>query len=175
MKSTFTSFALALPLAFALTLTISSPAFARIGETKDQCIKRYGKPASESNSGDTLVFRKADFEITCNFQSDNCWKVQYAYAAKNAAGVAPNFSDATIAAILDLNVPKAKWSADPKSDPKSKTWLSKDHTATHFRDESLKTNWVSISTNEASKQDAATREAAEAKAKPETTEPAKDK
>lgn len=66
--------ALSLTLLSFLCLAISAQ--ARIGETLDECIKRYGEPAQRPQPK-TLLFHKSGIAITCFFVDGLCVQISY--------------------------------------------------------------------------------------------------
>lgn len=58
-------------LALIIAISLSSVAFARLGETPQQCIARYGKPATEQKDG-KLAFIKEGMAIICSFFEGKC-------------------------------------------------------------------------------------------------------
>jgi len=64
------------PLLAALLCIMPLIASARIGETLDQCIARYGKPITLEPSEPHQIFHKDGLTIGCHFRSDGlCWKM----------------------------------------------------------------------------------------------------
>ena len=61
------------------------PASARIGETVEQCEKRYGKAYPVRQSSDTM-FRKNGFDIVVSFYAGKCDSIYY---IKNDGGFNP--------------------------------------------------------------------------------------
>lgn len=66
--------ALSLTLLSFLCLALSTE--ARIGETLDECIKRYGEPAQRPQPK-TLLFHKSGIAITCFFVDGLCVQISY--------------------------------------------------------------------------------------------------
>ena len=65
--------AISLTLLTLLCLALSTQ--ARIGETLDDCIKRYGEPQRPQPK--TLLFHKSDIAITCYFVDGLCVQLSY--------------------------------------------------------------------------------------------------
>lgn len=66
--------AISLTLLTFLCLALSTQ--ARIGETLDECIKRYGEPAQRPQPK-TLLFHKSGIAITCFFVDGLCVQLSY--------------------------------------------------------------------------------------------------
>ncbi|WP_395740569.1 hypothetical protein [Prosthecobacter sp.] len=65
-----------LRLALLTLLCLSSAALARIGETQDECIRRYGEPV-QRDADKTLSFRKSGIAVTCTFLEGRCVHIRY--------------------------------------------------------------------------------------------------
>lgn len=53
----------------ALLLLCTSPALARLGETREQCDARYGKPVAAQADPPTQMYDKAGLLIVCKFDA----------------------------------------------------------------------------------------------------------
>lgn len=67
---------LTLLLLLCLFLSFSLSAHARIGESFDQCIQRYGEPVQRAGT-QTLFFKKSGISITCAFRESRCVQISY--------------------------------------------------------------------------------------------------
>lgn len=57
---------------------LSAPLLARIGETTDECIRRYGEPLGIAPDKSRITFRKNGYDIFCYFLKDGkCWRILY--------------------------------------------------------------------------------------------------
>lgn len=90
-------------------LFLPSDAMARIGESIQQCIERYGEVAKVrgdpmNGNGGALVFEKGDLRITCVFPewSDRCEMISY-YRDSNGLPIADKI------AILDQIRNEGEW------------------------------------------------------------------
>jgi len=92
---------------FAFTTTI----YARLGETRDECVKRYGAITSKVDAG-TLLYQKGMFVISVHFTDDKADYIEYSRDTK--------FSKNLIDELLARNSADVKWNvtgvqgADPK-------------------------------------------------------------
>lgn len=89
--------------ALILLFALVSPCVARIGETKEQCIKRYG-PVKLS-FGDSVVFQKSGLKITVQFRDERAGWIQF---KKMDEG----FDEEEIKTLLNANGPGVKWAID---------------------------------------------------------------
>ena len=101
------------PIAISLLMILSGISFARIGETLDECKKRYGEPV-KAEEGFTY-FRKADLIIQVSFFKT---KVDFIRFAKSKDD--EHFTDNEIKLLLDANGAGAKW-----EDIQSNLWGTK--------------------------------------------------
>lgn len=109
-------------LVFLILLTL--PLRANLGETVDQCVKRYGKPLgfSEANARTpfgTLVFVAGGYTLMVFLLNNVEVGARVGKADKSA------FSDAELKTIMDADASSA-WKTEPSSDPASLTWSRSD-------------------------------------------------
>lgn len=90
----------------AVSLLASVPAFARIGETREQCVERYGEPSAKSpqrlkkSDGEAEIFKVGEMNISIEFRAGKAWRLTY--AGKGLTGKSTE-------SILAKNAEKAKW------------------------------------------------------------------
>jgi hypothetical protein len=107
--------ALALAAAFAL---LHCPAYGRIGETLEECERRYG-PAFDVNAGTRppgvsdgwAFFVKSGFKIAVTLFSGRVDCISFGKAHKNALGVADPLSDDEVQLLLNDNGGGRTWSS----------------------------------------------------------------
>ena len=63
-------------LTFLIFLWLGAGAQARIGETLEECIKRYGEPVQREETK-TLIFQKSGISINCGFREGRCVQITY--------------------------------------------------------------------------------------------------
>lgn len=84
-----------------IAMLIALSASARIGETKVECIKRYGKPTEETKESKTevneLYFNKSGYSITTYFIKGICKKIMF---SKHRRTTGRNLSENEIAILL---------------------------------------------------------------------------
>ncbi len=95
-------------------------AFARLGETLEQCTARYGKPLIQKDG--RFAFRKADIGILIGLYKDKVYTIMY---TKDIEG--SNLSEAEMQALLDANGNNWKRSVADSGDP---IWINGDKTRT---------------------------------------------
>jgi hypothetical protein len=141
---------LALSVALA-GLAAASPAWARLGETEEQCEKRYGKPsvftdpfpnrptipgeaAPAQNVDKQLLYNTPSAEVLVGFIDGKAASVQYMFNSTNDQPPS-RLTGQFIDALLRANAPSASWlynwdhpfALDPKADdaPAGKRWQLK--------------------------------------------------
>ncbi len=60
-----------------IMLALCASAQARIGETVDECVKRYGKPDAVDATGLTFTFKSNDLHIYITFAGGKCAVIEY--------------------------------------------------------------------------------------------------
>lgn len=86
-------------IAIIFMLLISLSIFARLFETPEECIKRYGieeKPSEEMSHGyNVYYFQTNNFDIICKFKNNKCIAIKYTYRG--------DLDEKTIKLFLNLN------------------------------------------------------------------------
>jgi len=86
------------------------PAEARLGETEEQCVARYGSPEPSKpgvDNGNTLVFKKNGIEIDARFENGKC--VDLSFSKEDGT----DFTDDEISTLLSLNSQGLVWKVNP--------------------------------------------------------------
>jgi hypothetical protein len=91
----------------ALLLCCCASAFARIGETLEQCKQRYGQPYKTTEQA--VYFRKAPFHIAVIFYQGKAICVGYRMIEENALGKGTEISDNEIEQLLKFNGADRQW------------------------------------------------------------------
>jgi len=86
----------------ALCLTPMQALRARIGETLEQCVERYGEPVRHDEGG-IYVFFKGGMSIRCFFHKDKCWSISFLRADLR------DLSRDEISTLLERNGGDQKW------------------------------------------------------------------
>lgn len=112
-------------LAFFFALMV--PAFARLGETVDECRTRYGKESSVDEKLSMMEFRKAGFRLMITFDAG---RAAYMFINHDPTNdfipTNPEITDAEIETLLKSNGGGSEWVERKDFDMISKTWDTKD-------------------------------------------------
>ena len=100
---------------------------ARIGETQDQCIKRYGKPAFEGAAEEAgmteIVWNKSGLRIRALFPGENSACGKISFQKGNSSELPPE----EIKPLLKDNSPESEWVMVCNSGDTTQ-WLTSDFT-----------------------------------------------
>lgn len=98
-------------LASLLILTLTISAQARLGETYEQCVTRYGAPTeklpadpNEMSGVETYRFKSDKWGLGITFWKGKAYSILYYMLDRST----PNFAQAEIETILKLNIPDVK-------------------------------------------------------------------
>ncbi len=122
--------------AVVLLVLVALPLRANLGESVEQCVKRYGKPTGYSEPSPkqpfgTLVFVAGDYTLVI-FLLNNA--EVGARVSKSDKSV---FSDAELKTVMEADAP-APWETTKSSDPACLTWARADKaTALYDKDRHL--------------------------------------
>jgi len=108
---------------FFTLLTI--PLRANLGETVEQCVKRYGKPNSFSEAGakspfGTIAFTAASYTLIVFVINDKEVGARVSKVDKSA------FTDAEMKNIMDADSNGSAWTSTPSTDPTCLQWTRDD-------------------------------------------------
>jgi hypothetical protein len=103
---------------FAVAILVTTQLQARLGETVEECISRYGKPLNLSKAPSNLIFiQKDDLFVCCSFIYGKCNRISI---SRNSG----DFSEAEIKMLLELNGGSGEWTASTSARNRSiKSWL----------------------------------------------------
>jgi hypothetical protein len=111
---------LILSAAFCLTL----PAYAILGETREQCTARYGKPIETSVN--SMTFLHGGYQIIVRYAEKKAVIISYTKEKEeDAAGNRIFISDAEVMTLLKSNGGKQEWKAIERELPED-AWHSAD-------------------------------------------------
>jgi len=119
--------------ALILFVLLSLPLRANLGESVEQCVKRYGKPAGFSEASPkipfgTLVFIAGKYTLVIFLLETKEVGARVSKTDKSA------FTDAEMKTIMDADAdPQSPWTSTPSTDPTSLEWTRGDK-ATVFYD-----------------------------------------
>lgn len=101
-----------------LLLAAAPTLYAKVGDSREQCGKRYGDPTEGENSPERTIYLFRGIRITCWFQENKCRSVSYEvrspgyvveWAAKDN-----RFTEGQAKQLLNLN--GSSWSLEKKSE-----------------------------------------------------------
>ncbi len=93
-----------------LFLLLSTPALARMGETREQCDARYGEPIRPAFDAMSTVHQKAGIEILCHFHEGKCDAIDFSRVGDASDGQYPGFSKAAAKALMEASSAGKPWS-----------------------------------------------------------------
>ena len=96
---------LTIPLFF---MGIANTCQARIGDTLQETIQRYGKAVKQASAGEFAMFKEASYYVTAHFHDDKTDAITY---VKTASGTSTKgaFSDPEIEKLLRINGNGQTW------------------------------------------------------------------
>lgn len=98
--------------------------FARFGETKAQCIERYGNPTSVDDGTGYLFFRKSGFEILVHFSEDKVDSITYWKEQAEGTFLRPPLSEIEIAELLKINGGGSEWMLGATTGVPGRLWFN---------------------------------------------------
>lgn len=117
----------ALPLLAAATLAVSAQ--ARVFETFDACVARYGKPVTttKTNIGSNVAFLKNQVSVSIEFRKETAVAVTFAKSVDlKKPGENRAFSEAEIEKLLEANGAGHKWNRAKKDMHGHPYWTTED-------------------------------------------------
>jgi hypothetical protein len=125
------------PFTFLTIIVLLLPlsAHARLGETERELIARFGQPDSRSNEYVSaqgrmfalcpiLVFRKDDWQITCDLIDDRCARISYYKRG--------DWTEDQFLTVLTVNAQGAKWT-EVANRPLVREWKREDGAIAHWQ------------------------------------------
>lgn len=109
-----------------LFVCLPGVAFARIGETLEQCKARYGEPIIQENTHGMYVFIKSGFWIMVGFTADGkAGCISYRKMALDTLGQPQEITNDEIQTVLKLNS-NTKWERVIELSFTGRTWTNED-------------------------------------------------
>lgn len=108
--------------------SITFPVSARLGESRAQCITRYGEPLSGS-SDIAAVFVKAGYQISVVFGKDKAEAMEIRKIEKNALGASLPLTSSELETLLKANGGGKEWKPTD-AQILEKSWQTEDVSAT---------------------------------------------
>jgi hypothetical protein len=97
---------------FLLLLGVANICQARIGDTLDQTIERYGKPVHKAASNEFVMFKEGSYYVTVHFHDGKTDAINYVKAGSDTSAKRV-FSDAEIEMLLKINGNGQTWKGSP--------------------------------------------------------------
>ncbi len=98
---------------FLLFLMLSSPAIARVGETRVQCEARYG-PVVKSSEKDMTMHEKAGFTVMCYYHEEKCVSIAFLKVEKDEKGIPLPLSELEMKTLLEVSSGGKTWTPADK-------------------------------------------------------------
>lgn len=127
-----------LPALLILCLFCSPASFARLGETQDQLLERFGAPKQQSKHstlaqgkfielGPVLYFKQGDWRVECSMIDGRCMKIAYSKPG--------DWSEDQVRLVLDTNAQGARWkeTSKPEIAKLERTWTRADGSTAKWR------------------------------------------
>ncbi len=109
-------------LLLSVLISLSSPALARIGETREQCDARYGKPVRVKEEEQMVHYEKAGYHIVCEFFEGKCEDISFNHVAKDEAGKLLPLSKEELKMLMESNSGGKAWVHDTTADGGAELW-----------------------------------------------------
>src|SRR5271169_4809652 len=91
-----------------LLLGVANICQARIGETLEEAIERYGKPVHKASADEFAMFKEASYYITAHFHDGKTDAITYV-KARSESSTEGAFSDDEIEMLLKINGSGQTW------------------------------------------------------------------
>jgi hypothetical protein len=86
-----------------ITLVLCGNAFARLNETLDQCVARYGEPLKKSADGRVMSWHKQGIAIVAAFHDATCEQIEYFKINSGGEATSERFTDAELTQLQEIN------------------------------------------------------------------------
>ena len=111
-------------LSILLFLEAANICQARIGDTLEEAIQRYGKVMSKASAEEFAMFKEASYYITAHFHDDRTDAITYVKAGSESS-TKGSFSDDEIEMLLRINGNGQTWERS-KPNPRLYKWRTED-------------------------------------------------
>src|SRR5215469_4583432 len=105
-------------------LEIANSCQARIGDSFEEAIQRYGKVVSKASADEFAMFKEASYYITAHFHDDTTDAITYVKAGSESS-TKGGFSDDEIEKLLRINGNGQTWER-PKANARLYKWRTED-------------------------------------------------
>lgn len=96
-------------LLLSALISLASPALARIGETREQCEARYGKPVEVSQDNANTFHEKSGLRVKCHYYEGICDHIMFSNLAKDAEGRRLPLTEIEFKTLLEANSNGQSW------------------------------------------------------------------
>ncbi len=96
-------------LLLSVLISLASPALARIGETREQCEARYGKPVRVLENPQTTIHQKAGLEVRCAFYEGKCDQIIFQHIERGADGKRLPLTELELKTLMEANSEGKAW------------------------------------------------------------------
>ena len=107
-----------------LLLGVANICQARIGDTLEEAIERYGKPVHKASADEFAMFKEASYYITAHFRDGETDAITYVKAGSESSTKGA-FSDDEIEMLLKINGSGQKWERS-KAKASLQEWKTED-------------------------------------------------
>ena len=111
-------------LSILLFLEAANICQARIGDTLEEAIQRYGKVVSKASTEEFAMFKEASYYITAHFHDDKTDAITYVKAGSESS-TKGSFSDDEIEMLLRINGNGQTWERS-KANARQYKWRTED-------------------------------------------------
>jgi hypothetical protein len=114
------------PLIFSILASLTCPAFARLGETPEQCNARYGEPVSIDKDKKEITYQKAGLLVLITFWNGSAQYIIIGKSERDAIDRPVKMSDAEIETIVQANAGDQKTKPGSEGGVLDKAWETLD-------------------------------------------------
>ncbi len=133
-------------LLLSVLISLSSPALARIGETREQCEARYGKPVRVDEEYHNTSHEKAGLAVECYFYEGKCERIAFQHIDMGADGKRLPLTELEVKTLMEANSGGGVWEKRLEdSESGSVMWAFGDLLTAFFK--TRPSSNLSISTN----------------------------
>ncbi|HSJ04568.1 MAG TPA: hypothetical protein VK956_19010 [Verrucomicrobium sp.] len=98
------------------------PSLARLGETKDECDKRYGAPTEVTSREGTFSYTKNGIFVFAKFREEKCVSITYRNSQVTAKGEPKTFTSGEVDMLLAANEGGEVWKLSPPGNAAETQW-----------------------------------------------------
>ena len=114
------------------------PGFARLGESAQECMARYGPNIQVLQQGTKHAFMKGGYIIVVGLHDGRCDSLGYQHADAGAAGLPSELTEKEMTTLLTANAGPSTWKSEAFNEP-GKFWTRADGLARASYDPKMRT------------------------------------